>query len=137
MEFVQPETTQAPSNKRSKPDPKLDMLKSAFGILKTVASKSEDNDDEIGSFCKFVGNKLRSYDIRTKNMVQQALCDVLFKADSGYFTQQFHHPYQQHGYDTSPSTINSGDLPGNVNSPASSPTGSQYSTSSFDVGDYV
>lgn len=94
-----------PPPKKKKVDPKLAILKDAFGILKTSASKFNDDNDEIITFFKFAANKMRKYDTHTKNAVQQAICDILFKADYGYYSQS------QYGYYTSPSSSTSTNVP--------------------------
>ncbi|VVC98164.1 unnamed protein product, partial [Leptidea sinapis] len=94
-----------PPPKKEKVDPKLAILKDAFGILKTSASKSNDDNDEIITFFKFAANKMRKYETHTKNAVQQAICDILFKADYGYYSQS------QYGYYTSPSSSTSTNVP--------------------------
>ncbi|XP_075976151.1 uncharacterized protein LOC142976598 [Anticarsia gemmatalis] len=42
-------------------------------------------DEEIKSFTSFIGNKMKRYTDTTKNAVQQAICDIIFKADQNYF----------------------------------------------------
>ncbi|XP_050293062.1 uncharacterized protein LOC126733725 [Anthonomus grandis grandis] len=54
-----PEVAPEPPRKSAKPDPKLQMLKEAFGILKTASSKPTDpisniKNYEIRSFLEFV-----------------------------------------------------------------------------------
>ncbi|KAJ0183705.1 hypothetical protein K1T71_000128 [Dendrolimus kikuchii] len=81
----------------------LERATDAFGILKSVSTKS-NQDDEIGAFCKFLENKLRSYGHRTKNLLQQRLCDNVFEADAGYFSNNERYGYytsQSHNYYTS------------------------------------
>lgn len=44
-----------------------------------------ERDEEIKSFTSFIGNKMKKYSDTTKNAVQQAICDVIFKADQNYY----------------------------------------------------
>lgn len=162
--FDQPSTVQttdgppSPTNASPRPpikrkyDPKLAMLKDAFGILKSASTKS-NQDDEIGTFCKFLESKLRSYDHRTKNLVQQRLCDIVFKADAGYFSNNQQYGYytsQPHNYYTTRSeTATQDTIYSSAHSPATPSTSqadigenspsnvSQYSEDSFDISDYV
>lgn len=45
----------------------------------------EERDDEIKSFLTFIGNKMKRYTDDTKNAVQRAICEVIFKADQNYY----------------------------------------------------
>ncbi|CAK1592552.1 unnamed protein product [Parnassius mnemosyne] len=144
-----PTNTSPTPPKKRKYDPKLAMLKDAFGILKLASTKS-NQDDVIGTFCKFLENKLRSYDHRTKNLVQQRLCDIVFKADAEYFSNNEQYGYytsqSQNYYTTRPETAtliysSAHSRPTGSTSEAgisqSSPSGSHYSADSFDVDDFV
>jgi len=42
---------------------------------------------ECLSFANFIACKLRSYSPRTRNAVQHAISDILFKADQGHYDQ--------------------------------------------------
>ncbi|XP_050677039.1 uncharacterized protein LOC126973761, partial [Leptidea sinapis] len=64
-----------------------------------------DDNDEIITFFKFAANKMRKYDTHTKNAVQQAICDIIFKADYVYYSQL------QYGYYISPSSSTSTNVP--------------------------
>ena len=44
-----------------------------------------ERDEEIKSFTSFIGNKMKKYTDATKNAVQQAICEVIFKADQNYY----------------------------------------------------
>lgn len=74
-------------------------------VLKTATEKLSDNfklSQEVHSFINFIGAKMESYSRSTKNKVQQAIFEVIMKADSGSYdnyesTMQF--PMQ--GYVTS------------------------------------
>jgi hypothetical protein len=63
------------------------MLKDAFGTLKSASTSLSKEPDKISSFLTFVGNKMTRYNDHTKNMVQQAICEVIFRADNGYYEQ--------------------------------------------------
>ncbi|CAH0674109.1 unnamed protein product [Spodoptera exigua] len=45
----------------------------------------EERDDEIKSFLSFIGNKMKRYTDETKNAVQRAICEVIFKADQNFY----------------------------------------------------
>lgn len=51
------------------------------GPSQTVAER----DEEIKSFASFIGNKMKKYSDATKNAVQQAICEVIFKADQNCY----------------------------------------------------
>lgn len=110
-----PEVAPEPPRKSAKPDPKLQMLKEAFGILKTASSKPTDpisniKNDEIRSFLEFVGSKMTKYSENTKNAVQEGICDLIFKADRHYFDNNFNiqpvysNPIRPGEYHAAPST---------------------------------
>ncbi|KAJ8724294.1 hypothetical protein PYW08_015768 [Mythimna loreyi] len=44
-----------------------------------------ERDEEIKSFATFIGNKMKKYSDATKNAVQQAICEIIFKADQNDF----------------------------------------------------
>lgn len=44
-----------------------------------------ERDEEIKSFTSFIGTKMKKYSDATKNAVQQAICEVIFKADQNYY----------------------------------------------------
>lgn len=44
-----------------------------------------ERDEEIVSFTTFIGNKMKKYSDTTKNAVQQAICDIIFKADQNHY----------------------------------------------------
>lgn len=46
-----------------------------------VSPPSTDCEEEITHFSKYVAAKMRKYSETTKNAVQQAICELLFKAD--------------------------------------------------------
>lgn len=73
------------------------MLKEAFGVLKSVSASSSNAHDEIKSFLSFVENKMRKYNEPTKNIVQQAICELIFKADTGYYDQNHFGNYYPYG----------------------------------------
>lgn len=86
----------------AKPDPKLQLLKDAFGILKAAANHTppppqppqlHDDNPEIRSFLDFVLQKMKTYSRHTNNLVQQEICQIIFRADQG----GFEHP-QRVGY---------------------------------------
>lgn len=84
-------TTSQPPRKRSKPDEKLQMLKEAFGILKSSAQKSEftppppQENPELRSFCDFIFQKLKYLDQHAINVVQQDILQVIFRVNQGYY----------------------------------------------------
>ncbi|RLU25089.1 hypothetical protein DMN91_003181 [Ooceraea biroi] len=88
-----------PPKKVPKQDPKLVMLKEAFGVLKSVSSSS---NDEIKSFLSFIENKMKRYNEHTKNIVQQAICEIVFKADNGYYENYFGNYYPHGTYNAQP-----------------------------------
>lgn len=45
----------------------------------------EESEEEIKSFINFIGNKMKRYSDVTKNAVQQAICDIIFKADRNLY----------------------------------------------------
>ncbi|KAM3959742.1 uncharacterized protein ACR2FA_006160 [Aphomia sociella] len=44
-----------------------------------------ESDEEIKSFANFITIKMKKYTETTKNAVQQEICNIIFKADQGYF----------------------------------------------------
>ncbi|PZC80391.1 hypothetical protein B5X24_HaOG214693 [Helicoverpa armigera] len=63
----------------------------ALQVLKTATEKLTDTSklsQEVHSFINFIGAKMESYSRSTKNMVQQAIFDVIMKADSGHYDYQ-------------------------------------------------
>ncbi|XP_047025685.1 uncharacterized protein LOC124634261 [Helicoverpa zea] len=47
----------------------------------------EEREEEIKSFATFIASKMKKYSDVTKNAVQQAICDVIFKADQNHYDQ--------------------------------------------------
>ncbi|KAG5867873.1 hypothetical protein JTB14_028313 [Gonioctena quinquepunctata] len=70
-----------PSPKKSKLDPKLQVLKEAFGILKSAAEQLKDDNPELRSFCDFIYQKMKNYNKQTMNSVQQEIMQIIFHAD--------------------------------------------------------
>ncbi|XP_060802293.1 uncharacterized protein LOC132902198 [Amyelois transitella] len=50
-----------------------------------VTACSSECDDEIKSFANFISFKMKKYSETTKNAVQQAICDIIFKADQNFY----------------------------------------------------
>lgn len=79
--------TMEPTPKRLKHDPKLQMLKEAFGILKSAAEKPKQTDNEkdenpeAKSFCNYIYQKMKNYNRQTLNLVQQEIMQVIFRTD--------------------------------------------------------
>ncbi|KOB79102.1 Uncharacterized protein OBRU01_01061, partial [Operophtera brumata] len=48
---------------------------------------SQHNEDEIKYFSNFIASKMMKYSEATKNAVQQAICEVIFKADQNYYEE--------------------------------------------------
>lgn len=59
-------------------------LQSALGQQKHPTT-SQHNEDEIKYFSNFIASKMMKYSETTKNAVQQAICEVIFKADQNYY----------------------------------------------------
>ncbi|CAB3236019.1 unnamed protein product [Arctia plantaginis] len=49
-----------------------------------------ERDEEIVSFITFIGNKMKKYSDTTKNAVQQAICDIIFKADQNAYESNYY-----------------------------------------------
>lgn len=49
------------------------------------ARNREETLEEIKSFTNFVAYKMKKYSETTKNAVQQAICDIIFKADQNFY----------------------------------------------------
>ncbi|CAB3236017.1 unnamed protein product [Arctia plantaginis] len=49
-----------------------------------------ERDEEIVSFSTFIGNKMKKYSDTTKNAVQQAICDIIFKADQNAYESNYY-----------------------------------------------
>lgn len=56
--------------------------------LASRQDSSHESNEEIKSFLQFIGNKMKKYDIQTKNSVQQAICDIIFKTDQKFFRKR-------------------------------------------------
>ncbi|CAH0583196.1 unnamed protein product [Chrysodeixis includens] len=54
-------------------------------LLPPPVQTPAERDEEIKSFTSFIGNKMKKYSETTKNAVQQAICDIIFKADQNNF----------------------------------------------------
>lgn len=54
-------------------------------LLPPPTQTPEERDEEIKSFTSFIGNKMKKYSETTKNAVQQAICDIIFKADQNNY----------------------------------------------------
>lgn len=95
-----------PPKKVPKQDQKLLMLKEAFGILKSASTSASSSNEtnEIKSFFSFVENKMKKYSEHTKNIVQQAICEVIFKADNGYYDRNYF-PYECNAQSTYAATM--------------------------------
>lgn len=81
-----------PGTKKLKPDPKLQMLKEAFGLLKTAADKPK-KDAELQCFFDFIQEKMKSYTRETKNAIQHEIFQITMRADQGYYNS-----IQNYGY---------------------------------------
>ncbi|XP_073952848.1 uncharacterized protein [Choristoneura fumiferana] len=49
------------------------------------ARNHEETLEEIKSFTNFIAYKMKKYSETTKNAVQQAICDIIFKADQNFY----------------------------------------------------
>jgi hypothetical protein len=85
---------------------KMEMLSEAIGILRSASIqpqsvRSDGLDDESNYFSKFICSKMTKYSEHTRNAVQRAITDIIFKADQGYYDYNTdynqHHQYQYHG----------------------------------------
>ena len=84
-------TSPEPNRKKLKQDPKLQMLKEAFGILKNTANKPHDT--ELRSFFDFIQEKMKNYTKDTKNAIQHEIFQIIMRADQGYYNS-----IQNYGY---------------------------------------
>lgn len=81
------QNTVEPPTKKLKVDHRLQMLKEAFGILKTAAEKpapmQEINSEnpELKSFCDFIFQKMKNYNKATMTAVQEQIVNILFHAN--------------------------------------------------------
>ncbi|XP_069680489.1 uncharacterized protein [Periplaneta americana] len=76
--------------KKVKQEPKEEIiLKDIVGIIKSATTRHTDEEecDEIKSFCNFIQQKMKKYTTHTKNLVQQEICQVVFRADQGFYEQ--------------------------------------------------
>jgi len=72
------------------------MMKNAFEILKTTASKlnkQPSQPDEVSSFFTYVSSKVQKYSIQAQKGIQHAMFEILMKADQGFYDIQ--HSYNQ------------------------------------------
>ncbi|VVC88876.1 unnamed protein product [Leptidea sinapis] len=87
-----PTTSLETSNKKLKADPKLQMLKEAFGILKHTANKPQQ-DMELKSFFGFIQEKMKYFSRDTKNAIQQEIFQIVMRADQGYYNTMPNYGY--------------------------------------------
>ncbi|KAF9411107.1 hypothetical protein HW555_009969 [Spodoptera exigua] len=110
-EFISP-NGQAPKKKKSDENKKMGMLSEALGLLKSAASSPTPEprnnnpnnfDSETLFFSNFICSKMQQYNRSTKNAVQRAIMDVIFKADEGCtnFSQHYYpSAFNYSGYTT-------------------------------------
>lgn len=79
-----PPPSHEPPNKKLKSDPKLQMLKEAFGTLKNTTNKPQQ-DMELKFFFDFIQEKLKNYSRDTKNTIQHEIFQIIMRADQGYY----------------------------------------------------
>lgn len=56
-----------------------------FTIPTNAVGQLVHADDELDHFCKYLANKLKNYDKRTRAVVQHEISNIIFKADLGEF----------------------------------------------------
>ncbi|KAG6444990.1 uncharacterized protein LOC115440144 [Manduca sexta] len=66
---------------------------SSAGTTPALRQTLSDRDEEIKSFATFIGNKMKRYSDETKNAVQQAICEIIFKADQQVFESSNYEKY--------------------------------------------
>lgn len=74
------------SYKKRSADEKLD---AAFQILTKASKTSHQDPNECEIFGNLVGKKLQKYSIKAQTAVQEAMMNILFAADRGYYDQQY------------------------------------------------
>ncbi|KAF9406915.1 hypothetical protein HW555_012893 [Spodoptera exigua] len=101
-----------PQKKKSDENKKMGMLSEALGLLKSAASSPTPEprnnnpnnfDSETLFFSNFICSKMQQYNRSTKNAVQRAIMDVIFKADEGCtnFSQHYYpSAFNYSGYTT-------------------------------------
>lgn len=70
-----------PQTIREEPVLQVPRIRQMPGPSQTLAER----DEEIRSFTSFIGNKMKKYNDATKNAVQQAICEIIFKADQNSY----------------------------------------------------
>jgi hypothetical protein len=94
----------------------MGMLSEALGLLKSAASSPTPEprnnnpnnfDNETLFFSNFICSKMQQYNRSTKNAVQRAIMDIIFKADEGctnfsqhYNPSAFNSQFNYSGYTT-------------------------------------
>ena len=101
------------------------MLKIAFGNLKLASTCLSKEPDEVSSFLTFVGNKVERYNDIPQNMVHQAICQVILRADNGYYEQSYLGNYYSYAHPTYTAPISQTSC-----SPMSEPARGSYTTTS-------
>ncbi|XP_050517596.1 uncharacterized protein LOC126892170 [Diabrotica virgifera virgifera] len=107
---AQSQETSAPSSidippKRSKraDEPSSSMMSNAFNILQNAADKLDtlkEKPNEINTFFTYAATKVINYSKETQTAVQQAVFEILMKADRGvYDSASSHH---QHSWQNPP-----------------------------------
>lgn len=84
MDAAREETSTTPPPQSNSPFQCQTPLSSASTTPMLRQTLSE-RDEEIKSFATFIGNKMKRYSDETKNAVQQAICEIIFKADQQVF----------------------------------------------------
>ncbi|XP_077302074.1 uncharacterized protein LOC143922619 [Arctopsyche grandis] len=84
-------TTAGPQRKKLKPDPKLQLIKDAFCVLKTASNSSKNEQDlELRSYFDFIIEKMKNYSRTTKNSVQNEIFQIIMRADQGSYDSANH-----------------------------------------------
>lgn len=124
------------------------MLSEALGILRNISENSSKKSavkDENHFFGSFISTKLNNYSEIAKNAVQQAILQIIFKADEGHFNcpnhLQTHN--RQYSYHSEEGGYNSRELlhpaAASTHTPSSapSPSASHDSDSAFSTEDLI
>lgn len=134
-----------PKKKKSDENKKMSMLSEALGVLKSVASipapEPQDNnpnnfDSETLFFSNFICSKMQKYNRSTKNAVQRAIMDIIFKADEGCTNFAQHYNPSALNSQFNYSGYTAGSIPSSryCNEPPSLPNRSEPYTSGYTTG---
>ncbi|XP_023716566.1 uncharacterized protein LOC111869341 [Cryptotermes secundus] len=104
-------TQHEPAPKKLKRDPKLQLLKEAFGILQAAANRlplpqSADDNPELRLFLDFILAKMKNYSTQTRNLIQGDIFQIIFRADQGFYDDPRQYGYFSGAPSTSTGTTN-------------------------------